>query len=698
MHGSNTKGWRHNPDHNHVIFRFLMGAVLMCCTHVALLHYAVGAPLLGTPLFDNDDADGTSARTDLAPHVSRWTVPELYVLVGTSVISVVLETLPVFPAPISGAYELVCTRCPSWIRTIASSVATEWLNQHTFAHALTHLVGVHAVLILYKRASDVSAERGVEAKDRIKEVYHASPMFHNVILAPCLQWLMQSDWFHRCIWNPCMQQLLNTGYGNEALWSFLLNYVIKQSGMHLISFLMRAFEDRIPFLYSEDLRHCLRGLAPVVAMYSVGYTVFACDSVLHWNSVAALAVSAVVFTTMHAADSGTVLPMDIVSCTRQITKMTWRLLWTCMQILINQLTFNQEAGEEVPMKYELLSPALWTAAAVFVSVYMPMHTNTVCLMLIPIAVFIAVLTVHKTQNCKSMSDADYQLLNQIISSLIILAWTAWNTMVFAVTLLLLHHYGMGLVYLTLLVIGLFLFNMVNQKIFAPVEPALLQVANGPCTRHGAVKKTRSARTEAIILSWDTIMKIGSFMVFLYAAWLVTHTALDNKSFVKVVANVWFSTYTSSANLWSINTTACYSATYDAPQCDRSMNTFGCVQTVTVLKPFIGDEYTNQLGNLCYVTKQEWDIFFGRNEDKLKDRHTQNVFNMWEYMTTTFPGWYESFTKLQTSVTTTYAKCTMANIKSVTIADILAFILDIPLAFLYGTVQVMESLIMQIRPQ
>jgi len=410
----------------------------------------------------------------------------------------------------------------------------------------------------------------------------------------------------------------------------------------------------------------------------------------------------VVFTAMHAADAtthapdaGTVLPMDIVSCMRWITKVTWRLLWTCLQPLLEHLTFNQEAGEKVSLVFEVLSPALWTAAAVFVSVYRPTHTAAILFMVIPIAV----LTAYRTaQSSKSMCAADDQILKEIISFAIILAWTVWNTVVLAVTLLFLHHYGMGLVYLTLLVLGLFLFNVINQNIFAPVEPALIQVANGPSIRHGAVKKSRSARTDAIILSWDTIMRLVSVLVFLYAFCRVTHTALDNKSLIKVVANFWLSDFMSSAHFWNLNTTACYRKTYDGIQCEKAIQYVGCLQVVTLLKPIIGGEKTDNIGNFCYYTSDEWDTFFGRSQPPIPDAQEQSVRDMWEYMTTTFPGWHDWFTSLQASATTIYAKCTMANIKSVTIADILAFILDIPLAFLHGIVQVMESLIVQIRPQ
>jgi len=589
------------------------------------------------------NTNGTQPPTDpVSPGQS------LSILVVRAATMVLLETLPLYCNTAFRLYNMY--QDYAIVNMVASFMVTEFMpyrSLNPLADALVHFVGLHAALLLYQRASAGSIRGEAQAKGRIAHVYHNSHMssnlFTNLFIAQCL-WILPMP--------PCDSErwsLVPHGYEACRIMPFVARFGFAQCMTYAIKALKGPV---LPRLYSEETEILLHGLAPILTMLTLSYTVLNTGSMLHSDSWAALGLSTVIFTAIHAANTTQQRGLNAVECMHRLVRSMYTALARLLDIIQQDLTVNQDNSQEPKViYYELASPVLWTTMVVACI----LHKGNKNINMGNKHIHIDAETLHSVFMCCLTASILFIILYKWLleltspptwskNTLFIEAWklaklvlfTVLNTIVLSVTLLGLHNCGINLVY-PLVLLGLY--RIVNETCFPPMQqPA-------PVEKRGQAGPSKTGKRGSMFIV--SSMWYTQVCLFLVAATftlvVMTNCTPQGRTLIKLCTGFLAPNLTEAVNFYGLDFASCLKDPR-FPECKNAIKRGICLQRAKPIAWF-ASLFHEQLGtsipNYCFMTSEDMHSIFKHTDDtddrkRFKRETKEAIYLYWDCLNNFFP--------------------------------------------------------------
>ena len=710
----------HNP--RQVYSTFLMSVLLALVVYTWHLHYTVGVqrtfhataanqhPLNATA--SNQTSSNTSNHTgthsghtgipDAQPHhtpnanvtLFRGTVLTPVTILFWTILSVSLKLFPVLYDPIHNLYTK--HTCMEWISPMMGIVLNKYLPDR-FILTFTHFMAIHVFVILYERAHAADAATLTKANAKLGMVYNRPEMLLNLLVSLGFKILSSTG---SSSLEPIVAAFL-------ALSQLICPGIPGRLFDSLVPSVSHAYTKlKLP----EDFMH---GVTPMATMGALLYTMWVRGTPHHRDVQWGMALSLLVFVTMHAADAIKERSKDTVRCMHKILRSMLSLLEIILEVFLEHLKYHNESlaqatrggttdfpqsasstTTDFPQStrstttdlHQLVSPALWTVLG---GGYILLCENTAHLDTVTagLAIPVLALAVQRTyQRLKQPATRGKgQGLKNFISFFMHLTQIALNTAVFGVLVVLIHQFIINM----LAVVALwYLFHAVNTCVFPPIEPDVKKIMAGSARVGIATGKTRSTQPVKqrsrglgyLITGAKCISLFISVSAIILTVLTLFYSAERARTSARVALSLMDPQLTEAFNLWSINYRSC-GKDPNSQECIHALQKLDCVcgaKFVAWYTSLFHPTVAKQIPNLCFTERTYLDVFFSTS--KIPEDEKESITSLWEFMNIQFPALSAAYVRYKDMVQQGYKDFNVDNVMGIpsekTIRNLFALVLSL----------------------
>ena len=675
---------RSSDDHNprQVYSTFLMSVLLALAVYTGRLHYTEGLSRHWNAPGANQDPSNTTASNQTHSNASnhsdhtqphhtpnanvtlfRVTVLTPVNILFWTILSVSLKLVPVLYDPI---YKLCIKHTwMEWIITMLG-IVFKMYSPDEFILPFTHFMAVHVFVILYERAHATDSDTLVQAQAKLGMVYKRPEMLLNLLVSFGFK-ILHSTWSRSLDLTMAIPLSLAQMKLPETLSSLLDRRV-----------------PSVPHVYTSLLEDFMHGVTPMATMGALLYTMWVRGTPHHGDVQWGMALSLLVFVTMHAADAIKERSKDTLRCMHKIIRSMLFLLEVVLEMFLEQLSYHNESlacttrggnTDIPPSVLHLTSPALWTflGGGYILVCENTNHLDTVIAFLsIPVLLLAVQRTSQRLHQPTTRSDG--QVIFDFLSFFMHLMHVALYTAMFGILVALIRQF----IFNMLAVVALWgLFHGVNHWVFPPIKDDVRTVMAGKTmpgqdlgntapwiTRSTKTVKPRSRGLGYLVTGAKCIGLILSGSTLILTVLTIWYSAERARTSARVALSLMDPQLTHAFNMWSIN----YHSCKDDPNsqtCIHALHKLDCVcgaNFVAWYTSLFHPTVAKQIPNLCFTERTYLDVFFETN--KISGDNKESITGLWEFMNIQFPALSAAYVRYKDMVQQGYKDFNVDNVMGI----------------------------------
>ena len=659
-----------------------MSVLLALAVYTGRLHYTEGLSRHWNAPGANQDPSNTTASNQTRSNASnhsdhtqphhtpnanvtlfRVTVLTPVTILFWTILSVSLKLVPVLYDPI---YKLrIKHTWMKWIITILGIVFKVY-SPDEFILPFTHFMAVHVFVILYERAHATDSDTLVQAQAKLGMVYKRPEMLLNLLVSFGFK-ILHSTWSRSLDLTMAIPLSLAQMKLPETLSSLLDRRVLS-----------------VPHVYTSLLEDFMHGVTPMATMGALLYTMWFRGTPHHGDVQWGMALSLLVFVTMHAADAIKERSKDTLRCMHKIIRSMLFLLEVVLEMFLEQLSYHNESlacttrggnTDIPPSVLHLTSPALWTflGGGYILVCENTNHLDTVTAFLsIPVLLLAVQRTSQRLHQPTTRSDG--QVIFDFLSFLMHLMHVALYTAMFGILVALIRQF----IFNMLAVVALWgLFHGVNHWVFPPIKDNVRTVMAGKTmpgqdlgntapwiTRSTQPVKPRSRGLGYLVTGAKCIGLILSGSTLIITVLTIWYSAERARTSARVALSLMDPQLTHAFNMWSLN----YHSCKDDPNsqtCIHALHKLDCVcgaNFVAWYTSLFHPTVAKQIPNLCFTERTYLDVFFETN--KISGDNKESITGLWEFMNIQFPALSATYVRYKDMVQQGYKDFNVDNVMGI----------------------------------
>jgi len=451
----------------------------------------------------------------------------------------------------------------------------------------------------------------------------------------------------------------------------------------------------VPHVYTSLLEDFMHGVTPMATMGALLYTMWVRGTPHHGDVQWGMALSLLVFVTMHAADAIKERSKDTVRCIHKILRSMLLLLEVVLEMFLEHLSYHNESlacttrggnTDFTESVIHLTSPALWTVLG---GGYILVCENTAHLETVTTCLAIPVLALAVQRTSQRLHQpatrGDGQVFFDFISFFMHLMHVALYTAVFGILVALIRQF----IFNMLAVVALWgLFHGVNRWVFPPIEDNVRKTMTGKATINIATGKTRSTQPVKqmsrglgyLVTGAKCIGLILSGSTLILTVLTIWYSAERARTSARVALSLMDPQLTHAFNMWSINYHSCKEDP-NSQTCIHALHKLDCVcgaNFVAWYTSLFHPTVAKQIPNLCFTERTYLDVFFETN--KISGDNKESITGLWEFMNIQFPALSATYVRYKDMVQQGYKDFNVDNVMGIpsekTMRNLFALVLSL----------------------